>query len=43
MFRQAGLLQDGVGGVPRLDLAIDREVPPGDRAAPDFMIAWRTT
>ena len=36
---EAGLFEYGVGRVPRLDLAIDGDVPPGFRAVPDFMIA----
>jgi hypothetical protein len=36
----ASLLQDGVGGMPGLDLPIHRKVAARNRAEPDFMIAF---
>jgi hypothetical protein len=37
---ESGLFEHGVRGMPRFDLAINRNVPPGRRAVPDFVIAF---
>jgi len=36
----AALLEHGVGGVTRLNLAVNRDVSVGERAEPDVVIAF---
>lgn len=40
VLRNPCLLQDLIGGVTRLDLAIDGEAPLGDGAMPDLVVAF---
>jgi len=40
---QSGLLEHGIGGVARLDPAIDNEMNLRDRAVPDLMITFSCT
>lgn len=40
VFGQAGLLQDGIRRVARLDLAIDRKMNAGVRGKPDVVITF---
>lgn len=40
LFFQAGLLQDCVGGVARQDFAVDGDMPLGEWAVPNLMVAF---
>lgn len=42
-LRQASLLKDAVGRVPRKDLTVDGKSSVGDRAVPNFVIATALT